>query len=262
VPLAEVNCRHCHAVLSGPYCHECGQKALADDALTARAIAADAWEHATALDFKTLRTLRAVFVPGLLTAEFIAGHRRPYLAPMKVYLLCGAIFFFAAPYTLFTLDGVVAADTTGLLRNSVESARQSSGLSPRHFAERFDWRFQSVYTVSLALSVAALALMTALLFRANRQPAAMHLVFALHYVAFLYLLGIVIGVGATGPLPQALSLPLLYAILAPYMFFALRRVFRGGTTSTIVKTITVLGASLIVDSLVNLMAFMLTLRVI
>lgn len=207
------------------------------------------------------RRLRALFVPGKLTTEFIAGHRRPYLTPLKVYLLCGAIFFLATPYTGFTLDGIVTIDRTGLLRKSVDSARQSSGLSAEHFAERFDRRFQSVYTVSLSISVVALALMAALLFRKRRQPAAVHLVFALHYVAFLYLLGIVIGVTMRALRPP-LSLPVLYAVLAPYMFFALRRIYGDGTTPTIVKTLVLLGATLIVDSLVNLMAFMITLRVI
>jgi hypothetical protein len=103
--------------------------------------------------------------------------------------------------------------------------------------------------------------MTAVLFRAQRHPAAVHLVFALHYVAFLYLLGIVVGF-TSRPLPLALSLPLLYSMLGPYMFFALRRIYRETTMRTIVKTIAMLGATLIVDSLVNLMAFMLTLRVI
>ena len=72
---------------------------MAEDALSARAIGAELWAHLSVFDFKTLRTLRALFVPGKLSAEFIAGHRRPYLTPLKVYLLCGAIFFLATPYT-------------------------------------------------------------------------------------------------------------------------------------------------------------------
>ena len=206
-----MNCRHCQTELAGPYCHACGQRAIAEDALSARAISAELWDHVPALDFKTVRSLRALFVPGKLTAEFIAGHRPPYLSPLKVYLLCAAIFFLATPYTGFTLDGIVATDGTGLLSKSVDSARQSSGLSPKHFADRFDLRFQSVYTVSLSLSVVALALMAALLFRAKRQPAGAHLVFALHYVAFLYLLGIGIGV-ATKALPPPSGLVVLYAV--------------------------------------------------
>jgi hypothetical protein len=256
-------CRHCRAPLAGPYCHVCGQKAIEDDALTARAICAEAWQHVTELDFKTLRSLRALFVPGKLTADYLAGHRRPYLAPVKVYLLCGAIFFLAAPYTGFTIDAIVGADRTGLISGTVNDLRMKSGLSREHFDDRFEVRFQSVFTASLVLSVAVVALLTATLFRKPRRAAAVHVVFALHYVAFIYLLAIPIGLLTPWlSVASAWTLPILYAVLGPYMFFALRRVFADPPARTVMKTIGILAITLIVDSLVNLMAFMITLRLV
>jgi hypothetical protein len=258
-----MTCRHCDAPLAGLYCHACGQKALADDALTARAIGAEAWQHATALDFKTLRSLRTLFVPGKLTADFIDGHRLPYLSPVKVYLLCGALFFMATSLTGFTLDAIVTADRTGFIGKSVAESLQASGLTRAHFIERFELRFQSVYTVSLVISVAAVALLNALLFRRQRRPAAAHAVFALHYVAFLYLAGIAVGfIAVRVSMPSAYTLPLLYLFLGPYLFFALRRVYGDTPGRAIVKTITILVVTLIIDSLVNFMAFMLTLRLV
>ncbi|MBY0492639.1 MAG: DUF3667 domain-containing protein [Cyanobacteria bacterium] len=230
-----MDCRHCHAPLAGSYCSSCGQKALADDALTARAIGAEVWQHATDL-FKTLRSLRALFVPGKLTADYISGNRRPYLSPLKVYLLCGAIFFMAAPYTGFTLDAIVAADGTGLISGSVNDAMARSGLSREHFEERFELRFQSVCTASLALSVAVVALLNAIFFLGKRRPAAAHVVFALHYVAFLYVLGIVSGaIAVRVSTPSAYTLPLLHSLLAPYLYFSLRRVYADTMARTIVK---------------------------
>ena len=55
-----MNCGYCHAELLGPYCHACGQKAIEEDALSARAIAAELWAHVPASDFKTLTSLRAL----------------------------------------------------------------------------------------------------------------------------------------------------------------------------------------------------------
>lgn len=258
-----MNCRHCDAPLAGSYCHACGQKALADDALTARAIGAEAWQHTTALDFKTLRSLRTLFVPGKLTADFVDGHRLPYLSPVKVYLLCGALFFMATPFTGFTLEAIAAADRTGLIRDTVAESLEASGLTREHFIERFELRFQSVYTASLVISVAVVAMLNALLFRAQRRPAAAHAVFALHYVAFLYLAGIAVGfIAVRVSMPSAYTLPLLYLILGPYLFYALRRVYADTAGRTIVKTITILVVTLIIDSLVNFMAFMLTLRLV
>ena len=258
-----MHCNHCHAPLAGRYCSACGQKALEDDALTARAIGAEVWQHATELDFKTLRSLRGLFVPGKLSADYIAGNRRPYLSPIKVYLLCGAMFFMAAPYTGFTLDAIVNADRTGLISGTVNDALGRSGLSRQHFEERFEIRFQSVYTASLVISVAVVALLNAMFFYGKRRPAAAHAVFALHYVAFLYLLGIVNGLITTGvSLPSAYTLPLLYLFLAPYLYFALRRVYADTKARTMFKAAAMLVITLIVDSLVNLMAFMITVRIV
>lgn len=258
-----MNCRHCGTALVGSYCHTCGQKAIEDDELTARAIGAEAWQHVTDLDFKTLRSLRALLIPGKITADFIAGHRRPYLTPLKVYLLCGGLFFLVGDYTGFRLETMVAADRTGLIGRTVDNAIKASGLSREHFEERFELRFQSVYTASLAISVAAVAWLNALLFRKQRQPAAVHVVFALHYVGFLYLMGIAIGfIVVQLSLPSMITLPFLYALLGPYMYFALRRVYADTRTRTIIKTVGILAITFVIDSLVNFMAFLLTLRLV
>jgi hypothetical protein len=258
-----MQCRHCDAPLTGPYCAACGQKALEVDALTARVIAAEAWQHVSELDFKTLRTLRALLVPGKLAADYVGGRRQPYVSPLKVYLLCGTIFFFAAPYTGFTLDTIVGADRAGLLTAAVTDAVTRSGLSREHFEDRFEIRFQSVYTASLVISVAVVALLNALFFRRQRRPAAVHVVFALHYVAFLYLLGMLAGgISTATALPSPYTLPLLYSLLAPYLYSALRRVYADTGGRTAIKTAAILAITLIVDSLINLMAFMLTLRIV
>jgi len=38
-----------------------------------------------------------LLIPGLLTAEFLAGRRQPYLTPFKAYVICAALFFLSAP---------------------------------------------------------------------------------------------------------------------------------------------------------------------
>ena len=95
-------CRNCSADLTGQYCAACGQQRIDPDDLSARRYfrvlgrqIADFY-----LQFKTLRSLRALFSPGLLTREFVEGRRRPYLSPVKVYFVCAAIFFVAVPINI------------------------------------------------------------------------------------------------------------------------------------------------------------------
>lgn len=68
-------------------------------------------------------------MPGALTQHFLEGRRRPYLSPIKLYLVCAAVFFLAAPVAGFSLESMLDADRSGALKALV-SARQSE----RHLA--------------------------------------------------------------------------------------------------------------------------------
>ena len=105
------------------------------------------------LDSKTIRSLAGVFRPGFLTAEYLAGRRRPYLGPIRIYLVAAAIFFLAAPMAGFTLDALTARPGMERLDEAATERREALGMDARHFAERFDLRLQAVYTAMLGVSV-------------------------------------------------------------------------------------------------------------
>ena len=86
-------CNACGTALAGDFCHRCGQREADTDWRSARAIARQFWNELVSLDFKTVRSVAALFVPGRLAAEFIAGRRTQYLSPLKLYFLAGALFF-------------------------------------------------------------------------------------------------------------------------------------------------------------------------
>ena len=86
-------CMNCGAVLSGPYCHACGQK---DDD-----IRRPVWtfllqflENTFAADSRSLNTLLLLIVmPGGLTRRFMAGHRARFVPPVRLYVLVSILFF-------------------------------------------------------------------------------------------------------------------------------------------------------------------------
>lgn len=108
-PPAVPACVSCGAPQPGPYCAECGEKRVDARDMTIRAFAAYALEAVTNADAKLYATLRALIArPGLLTREFMAGRRRPYLGPMQTFLVCNVAFFLLlqagiGPHT-FTTD--------------------------------------------------------------------------------------------------------------------------------------------------------------
>jgi len=107
------------------------------------------------------------------------------------------------------------------------------------------------------------ACMLALLFRPRRMPFGAHVVFELHYVSFLYLLtillGVVLALSSTSP---SLGVAATLAVIAPYLFIALKRVYGGSTGRILWKCVVMIAFAFLFDNLVNLLAFMATLKLV
>src|SRR5262245_58707032 len=89
-------CQNCGAPLAGPFCSQCGQRAIPLRP-TIRELAGDAWNELVGWDGKLLRTLRMlVRHPGELTRAAIEGRRARYISPVRLYLICSVAYFLAA----------------------------------------------------------------------------------------------------------------------------------------------------------------------
>jgi hypothetical protein len=261
--IPDSRCPNCGTPRLGEYCHACGQQAIDPHELRLFHHVRQAADELLHLDSKTLRSLAALLRPGKLTAEHLAGRRQPYLSPLKVYLLCAAIFFLAAPLAGFTLEAFMAQDRSGQFEQLAMARMKARGIDRPLFAERFDLRLQTSYTIGLGASVVATALFLLLLFRSREPRLGAHVVFALHYVSFLFLVAPVVGVSTRAlDLSTLPSLAISYTIVAPYAFFALRRTYGESAGRTSWKTAVLLALTLVVDSVVNAGAFLLTLALV
>lgn len=88
-----LTCMNCGAVLTGPFCHVCGQK----DGEVRRPIWSMVGEILDDLFSSDSRILKSllflVLIPGGLTRSFMSGQRARYVMPMKLYLAISVLFF-------------------------------------------------------------------------------------------------------------------------------------------------------------------------
>src|SRR5262245_29290688 len=254
-------CPNCGAELTLEYCPVCGQRQIQPDELSARRFFHELFEEFASLQvkFKTLHTLRGLLTPGWLTAQYLSGRRQLYLTPFKFYLVCAAIFFLSAPVAGFRLASLIESDRSGTLGRLV-SARVADD-DPRRplFNARFDVRVQSVYTIAVGIEAVVLALMLQLLFRRQHLAYGAHLIFALHYVAFMYLL--TIGVGASRRLGVSTDLGAIvgYALLTPYLVLALKRVYAESLGAILLKAAALITVVVLLNGVANFVAIRLTL---
>ncbi len=257
-------CPNCTAPLEGEYCARCGQRRIHPEDLSARrffrelaAEIADLPERLT-----SVRTLRSLLVPGRLTSEYLAGRRQPYLTPFKFYVLCAAIFFLLAPVAGFTLASMLASDSSGELNSLVSAHLAQRGLEPAVFNARFDARVQSIFTLTFGATALVLALALQGLFRKKRWPYGAHLVFAVHYISFMYLVTVAAGfahvMGASVPVVVLTA----YGLLFPYLALALKRVYAAPTAVTLVKAAVLIVLVLVLNRAADTVAIRLTLALV
>lgn len=222
-------CRNCGEKLLGEFCWRCGQEA-ADFHQPLRSLASDMLENVLNLDSKLLRTLGPLlFKPGRLTREYLAGRRIAYVKPLKLYLLAALLSF-----------GVLAIWPGGFIRvvgkspeppaedvpASMESGFQNAVRDPEQFRRALTGNLQR----ALFLLLPAFALLLKLLYVRQGRLYLDHLIFALHFHAFAFVvLASLVLLGAAG-VPRAILEPVAVAAwlwIFVYLFVALRRIYGG-----------------------------------
>lgn len=92
-------CENCHTPLQGEFCHACGQSAHSPLRSFGHAVE-EVFESFWHLDGRIFRTLRALLSPGRLANEYLAGHRAPYVAPLRLFVIVSVLTFFVARFTV------------------------------------------------------------------------------------------------------------------------------------------------------------------
>jgi len=95
----EDQCENCGALLNGPYCSQCGQKA-ADRVVPIWHMLNEALEAVIELDMRVIHTFpKFLFLPGRLTKEYINGRRKRYIRPFRLYLFTTFLLFTVLAFT-------------------------------------------------------------------------------------------------------------------------------------------------------------------
>ena len=269
---ATPTCPSCGLPRTTRYCGQCGERAVAPDELSFKRFLSalgeellpgfDA-EDGTAVRRMGGRVYRTVYTlfrhPGQLTADYIAGRRRPYMKPVQVFLTISVLFFlFGHNYFQFGLGEYEFVPIYGETFDVVAAEQERMRLTPAEYEKRFDERLATHKKVVMALTVPIFALGFLPLFRRRRYGE--HLVFSIHFFALLLLfmitamyavfqimLAIMRAVSGTFPeVAQAIGTALdsewtlvamVYGPMWIYLIFAVRRVYAEGRFVSVVKAL-------------------------
>ncbi len=114
-------CANCGAVLAGPYCGHCGQRAHLHSSIGD--VVHEFIHGITHLDGKAWTTLpMLLFRPGQLTRDYISGRRARYIGPVPLFLMVVFLMFFALSFVSVN-DNRVAVEGANPARRNAEIAR-------------------------------------------------------------------------------------------------------------------------------------------
>lgn len=262
-------CPSCGTTLRGPYCHVCGEHRRTSDDLSLRAFAADSVREVFDADSRLWRSLRALVAdPGRLTREWAAGRRRPWISPLRLFLIINIVYFLSQSITGFnTFTTPLELHLTGmphaaLARTMVRERMADTEEDYNLFRARFDAAAETHAKTLVVVLVPFFALAVALLEVRRRRPLAVHLVFALHAIAFVMLLAAVLDpvtVQLMRRLPALfgeVQVSLIYgALFAANLFLAFRGLDRSGAPAAAVRAVLGTAALVLLLSLYRLFLF-------
>jgi Protein of unknown function (DUF3667) len=265
-------CVSCEEPLSGNYCAQCGERRPDRSHLTISSFLHRTFEEITDFEHsKFIRTLRLLFFrPGYLTTEFLRGAVKPYLGPVKLYVMAFALSLFLytiyRPAAIFDVRSFIARDPKGSSHKKIATIAHQRKTTEEQMIFEVNARWQKylyfseiVYPLGLATGLAALYLR-------RRRYYVEHLIFSLHILAFTYLLGVL-------PWPIyaifGLEVSELYAIISAvslivslaYILVAVRRVYEQSWTVTAMKAVAVYVLYIVVKTVVAILSLTIALWV-
>ncbi len=186
------NCPSCGSPTSSAYCPACGERRWSERDLTFRHLFEQLLEGMIHFDSRLLRTaLTLVAAPGRLTTAYLEGCHRQYVAPFNLFLVANVVSFLVQALSGWGVFAISLSEHLGgqtyrtLAQRWVTGHLAARGMTMDQYAPIFD-HAGSLYAKSLVMVMLPFfAIAVGLLFVDRRKVAVAHLVFAVHYYAYL-----------------------------------------------------------------------------
>ena len=226
-------CKNCQTRLDDAYCQTCGQRNV-DLERPIWSLIGDILKETFELDGRSAITVKTLFLnPGMLTCEFLAGRRRTYTSPLRLYLVISISFFILVAWVA----------RGGVLLEPGQSAGIDAAVQARFLADDLP------RLMFILLPIFALLMKIVYLNRLYFD----HLIFSLHLHSAAYII-----VAMVIPLEELANRNIFLMMLQIFLFvyflayfvMAVRRVYRSDWLAVAFKSLVVLFAYMIVVSVV------------
>ena len=212
--------------------------------------------------------------PGQLTAEFRDGKRARSVTPWRLAFNLVTFFFLLSFVTDFRVANIARQDPAGALASAVSEAASLAHVDLPTYIERVDRRFSTIYTVLVALLVVITAVTARLTHWRTGTRWSVHFVFALHLIAWSFILNFVylvamrlfnlkpfmVGTDASFNLASTSLLLLTILWQFGYVLVAFRRVYEDSWTGGSAKAVLMVVVKLVAGTALAFLSYWLALN--
>lgn len=256
------NCLNCGTKLLGKYCHHCGQKNTDINVPFKELFHEFLWDELR-IDSRIFHTLfPLIFKPGFLTADYVAGKRMRYVPPLRTYAVISFLLFLLLAMAgrkshleanvdepeqsvvnptemrseqVPAENGPLAADTSDFdhrFTRMVEDGMKRGAKNPELFVETLIERFAQ----GMFLLMPLFAILLKLLYIRTGRYYMQHLIFSIHYHAFVFLVILLITTVRFFHIPMLGQwLSLLILTIPLHLYLSMKRFYQQEFWPTFVK---------------------------
>lgn len=251
--------------------------------MTLRYFFGSVWNALTFTDAKFVRSVIALlFKPGKLTAEFFAGRRKLFTAPLALFFFINLVYFLYQPVDALnsTLESqTLGQNYSGWASDVVDNRIKAENISRQDFAAKYNHMSEQVSKLCLVVFILIFAFGVALVNVRRGALFYFHLISATHFVSFSILsMLIILPLLATGvlslylwatgktsididPNKDYVIFPIL-AVLGLYGYKMQRRLYNQGFIRSSIKAVLLIVFFILSILLYRLFLFVVTMQLI
>lgn len=211
--------------------------------LSLREILGELLGNLISFDSRVWRTLVPLVIrPGELTARYLDGQRVRFVPPVRLYIFVSILHFlllaWLGPTAHPEIDGRVVTNPAEVAESVEELGLPSQLEAVMGDPAGFRARLLQALSYLMFFLVPAFAGLLSLAYLGRRRPYLHHLLFAVHFHAFVFLL-LSVRVLLESPEMELLASAgeLLTLAIPVYLFFGLRRVYGGRLSLAALRTL-------------------------